>query len=158
MSKKSPATVPYEVQLFTDGACKGNPGPGGWAYILRHVESGQEREASGGEKSTTNNQMELQAVIEGLRALTRPVRVEIITDSQYVSKGSTEWLPGWKRNGWKRKVKGQLKPVKNEEYWRTLDELLSRHQVKFTWVRGHEGHPENERCDELAVEAAAKNA
>ncbi len=158
MPKKSPATDQFEVQLFTDGACKGNPGPGGWAYILRHVESGKEREASGGEKSTTNNQMELQAVIEGLRALTRPVRVEIITDSQYVSKGSTEWLPGWKRNGWKRKVKGQLKPVKNEEYWRTLDELLSRHQVKFTWVRGHEGHPENERCDELAVEAAAKNA
>jgi len=158
MPTKSSAKNQLDVQLFTDGACKGNPGPGGWGYILRHVESGQEREASGGEANTTNNQMELQAVIEGLRALTRPVHVEVITDSQYVSKGSTEWIHGWKRNGWKRKVKGQLKPVKNEDHWRALDELLSKHQVTFTWVRGHEGHPENERCDELAVEAAAKMA
>jgi len=145
-----------QVLLFTDGACKGNPGPGGWAYLLRHVATGQEREASGGLAKTTNNQMELAAVIEGLQALTRPVSVEVITDSQYVSKGCAEWLPGWKRNGWKRKVNGQFKPIKNEELWRTLDELLQKHQVKLTWTRGHAGHPENERCDQLAVAAAEK--
>ena len=158
MSESSPASSNSQpaVQLFTDGACKGNPGPGGWAYVLRHLETNTEREASGGEPETTNNQMELQAVIEGLLALTRSVCVEVVTDSQYVSKGCTEWLPGWKRNGWKRKVKRQLKPIKNEEHWRALDELLKKHQVQFTWVRGHEGHPENERCDELAVEAAEK--
>jgi len=150
-----PATpfVP-QVQLFTDGACRGNPGPGGWAFVLRHCATGQEREQAGGAPVTTNNQMELQAVIEGLRALTRPVRVEVITDSQYVAKGCEEWLAGWKRNGWKRKEKGRLKPIKNEEHWRALDELLAKHQVKLTWIRGHAGHPENERCDELAVAAA----
>lgn len=157
MPEKLPAsTSSPAVRLFTDGACKGNPGPGGWAYILRHVETDTEREAAGGEAETTNNQMELQAVIEGLRALNRSVCVEVVTDSQYVSKGCTEWLPGWKRNGWKRKVKNQLKPIKNEDHWRALDELLNKHQVQFTWVRGHEGHPENERCDVLAVEAAEK--
>ncbi|HCS50553.1 ribonuclease HI [Rubinisphaera sp.] len=153
----SPTTPPDDapqVLLFTDGACKGNPGVGGWAYILRHVATGQEREDSGGLAVTTNNQMELQAVIEGLQALSRPVAVEVITDSQYVAKGCTEWMIGWKRNGWKRKVKGQLKPVKNEEQWKALDALLNTHRVKLTWVRGHTGHPENERCDELAVAAA----
>lgn len=145
-----------EVRLFTDGACRGNPGPGGWAYILRHCATGKEREDSGGADSTTNNQMELQAVIEGLQALSRSVKVEVITDSQYVSKGCSEWLSGWKRNGWKRKENGRLKPIKNEEQWRALDSLLQRHQVRLTWIRGHAGHPENERCDELAVAAAAK--
>ena len=98
--------------------------------------------------------MELLAVIEGLRALSRPVTVEVVTDSQYVAKGCAEWLAGWKRNGWKRKEKGQLKPIKNEELWRDLDGLLQKHRVQLTWIRGHAGHPENERCDELAVTAA----
>jgi ribonuclease HI len=104
--------------------------------------------------ATTNNQMELQALISGLQALKSRSDVEVVTDSQYVAKGSHEWLPGWKKNGWKRKEGGQLKPLKNEELWRTLDELLARHQVRFTVIKGHSGHPENERCDELAVAAS----
>jgi len=147
------AALPF-VQLFTDGACSGNPGPGGWGYILRHPATGTEREGSGGIALTTNNQMELQAVIEGLAALKSKSRVELVTDSVYVAKGSAEWLPGWKRNGWKRKEGGKLKPLKNEELWRRLDELLSQHVVKFKVIKGHSGHPENERCDELAVAAA----
>ena len=142
------------VQLFTDGACRGNPGPGGWAFILRHPGTGTEKEASGGAPQTTNNQMELQGLIEGLRALTKPSRVEVITDSTYVAKGSREWLPNWKKNGWRRREGKAWKPVKNEQLWRTLDELLSSHEVHFTIVKGHSGHPENERCDELAVAAA----
>ncbi|MGQ0637416.1 MAG: ribonuclease HI [Planctomycetaceae bacterium] len=142
------------VQLFTDGACSGNPGPGGWAYILRHPSSGKTVEASGGEPETTNNRMELQALIEGLAALKRRSEVEIVTDSEYLAKGCREWLPGWKRNGWRRREGKRLKPLANEDQWRRLDELLSRHEVRFTVVRGHAGHPENERCDELAVAAA----
>lgn len=142
------------VQLYTDGACSGNPGPGGWGYILRHPATGKEKEGSGGVALTTNNQMELQAVIEGLAALNSKSRVELVTDSVYVAKGSSEWLPGWKRNGWKRKEGGKLKPLKNEELWRRLDELLGLHVVKFTVIKGHSGHAENERCDELAVAAA----
>lgn len=145
-----------QVLLFTDGACSGNPGPGGWGYILRHVASGQQREASGGDAETTNNRMELSAVIEGLAALTRPTRVEVITDSAYVADGATKWIIGWKKNGWKRREKGQLKPVKNEELWKRLDELMAQHDVKYTRVKGHSGHVENERCDQLAVEATAK--
>lgn len=144
------------VQLFTDGACRGNPGPGGWAYILRHPASGTEREGSGGLAETTNNQMELMAVIEGLKALKRRSAVEIITDSSYVSKGCEEWMPNWKRNGWRRKEGTQWKPVKNVEIWQQLDVLLQQHDCKLTWVRGHDGHPENERCDVLAVAAAAQ--
>lgn len=147
-----------EVLLFTDGACRGNPGPGGWAYILRHVATRTEREASGGEKLTTNNQMELQGLIQGLSALTRPTRVEVITDSAYVANGCRQWLPNWKRNGWRRREGKSWKPVKNEDLWRRLDELLSRHQVTFQIVRGHSGHVENERCDELAVQAALEAA
>lgn len=109
---------------------------------------------SGGAASTTNNQMELQAVIEGLSALTRRTRVEVVTDSKYVADGCTQWMPNWKRNGWKRKEKGSFKPVKNVEFWQKLDGLLSNHDVKFTVVKGHSGHAENERCDELAVAAA----
>jgi ribonuclease HI len=142
------------VQLFTDGACSGNPGPGGWAYILRHPASGKEREGSGGAPLTTNNQMELQGLIEGLAALKSASDVEVVTDSQYVAKGCREWMPGWKANGWMRREGGRLKPLKNVEYWQKLDELLSRHQVRFTVVKGHSGHPENERCDELAVAAS----
>jgi ribonuclease HI len=148
-------TFPF-VQLFTDGACSGNPGPGGWAYILRHPASGKTLEGSGGEAGTTNNRMELRAVIAGLESLKKRSRVEIVTDSEYVAKGCLEWLPGWKRNGWRRREGKRLKPLKNEEIWRRLDELLARHEVRFTVVRGHAGHPENERCDELAV-AASQN-
>lgn len=146
------------VQLFTDGACSGNPGPGGWAYILKHPSTGKTVEASGGESGTTNNRMELQALIEGLQALKRPSEVEVVTDSEYVAKGCREWLPGWKRNNWRRREGKQFKPLKNEEHWRKLDELLARHRVRFTVVRGHSGHPENERCDELAVAASLNYA
>lgn len=142
-----------EVHLFTDGACSGNPGPGGWAFILRHLKSGTEKEQSGYADPTTNNQMELRAVIEGLAKLKRPCRVEIFTDSVYVGKGMTEWMTKWKANGWRRKEGKSWKPVKNVELWQRLDELLQRHQVRYTRVAGHSGHPENERCDELAVEA-----
>jgi ribonuclease HI len=142
-----------EVLLFTDGACSGNPGPGGWAYILRHVASGTVKEVSGGERETTNNRMELQSVIEGLRALKRPCRLELFTDSEYVRKGLSEWMAGWKRNGWKKREKGALKPIKNAELWQALDQLIEPHQIKFTRVAGHSGHPENDRCDELAVQA-----
>ncbi|PQO43417.1 ribonuclease HI [Blastopirellula marina] len=145
-----------EIALYTDGACSGNPGPGGWAFILRHLASGKEMEGSGGEEVSTNNRMELQAVIEGLGTLTRPCRVELFTDSVYVGKGMSEWMPKWKQNGWRRKEGKSWKPVKNEELWRRLDELLLTHQVKYTRVAGHSGHPENERCDELAVEASQK--
>lgn len=153
-SSSPPQDTLPSVQLFTDGACRGNPGPGGWACILRHPKSGAEKELWGGAPCTTNNQMELQAVISGLEALQRRSRVEVITDSTYVAKGSRDWLPGWKRNNWRRRERGSWKPVKNEELWRKLDALLSKHEVNFTLVRGHTGHPENERCDELAVAAA----
>ncbi len=143
-----------EVKLYTDGACRGNPGPGGWGFLLRHPSSGKELQRSGGEPVTTNNRMEMLAVIEGLSALKRPTRVEVITDSQYVSRGLAEWLPGWKRNGWQRKEGKSLKPIKNEDLWRRLDQLFSLHEVKLTWVKGHAGHPENELCDQLAVAAA----
>jgi ribonuclease HI len=145
--------VPHVV-LFTDGACRGNPGPGGWAYILRHPASGVEKEQSGGAPQTTNNQMELQAVIEGLDALKRRSAVEVVTDSVYVAKGAREWLPGWKANGWRRREKNRLVPVKNVELWQALDALMARHDVRFTTIAGHSGHAENERCDELAVAAA----
>lgn len=153
---ESPSTAAPQVLLFTDGACSGNPGPGGWGCILRHVKTGTEKELSGGDASTTNNQMELQAVISGLQALTRPTRVRVVTDSSYVQKGCTEWLPGWKRNGFRRKEGKSFKPLKNEEFWRQLDELLARHRVTFELVKGHAGHPENERCDELAVAESMK--
>ena len=144
------------VHLFTDGACSGNPGPGGWGFILRHLKSGKEMEKSGGEAVSTNNAMELTAVVEGLRTLTRPCSVEVFTDSVYVGKGMTEWMTKWKSNGWKRREGKQLKPIKNEDLWRTLDELMAKHQIKYTRVAGHSGHPENDRCDALAVSAAAK--
>jgi len=142
-----------EVTLYTDGACSGNPGPGGWAFILRHPASGSEKEGSGGEEETTNNRMEMLAVIRGLESLTRPAKVEIVTDSTYVMKGMLEWMRGWKRNGWRRKTKKGFEPLKNDDLWRELDELMETHEIKVTHVRGHSGHPENERCDELAVAA-----
>ena len=141
------------VELFTDGACSGNPGPGGWAYILRHPTTQKSKEGSGGEPLTTNNRMELMAVIRGLEALKRPCKVELFTDSVYVGKGLTEWMVGWKRNGWQRREKDKLRPIKNAELWQRLDELLNTHELKYTRVAGHSGHPENDRCDELAVAA-----
>lgn len=153
MPSAAPSSLPF-VQLFTDGACRGNPGPGGWAYLLRYPATGAEKEASGGAPHTTNNQMELQAVISGLTALKRRSQVEVITDSTYVAKGCSEWLPGWKAKGWKRREGKALKPVKNVELWQELDGLLARHDVRFQIVKGHAGHAENERCDELAVAAA----
>ncbi len=135
------------VELFTDGACSGNPGPGGWGAILRCA--GVEKELSGGEPETTNNRMELMAVISGLRALKRPCHVTITTDSQYVVNGITKgWAASWKANGWRKK---DNKPALNPELWDQLLTELSRHEYEFHWVKGHAGHPENERCDALAV-------
>jgi len=131
--------------MYTDGACSGNPGPGGWGVLLRY--NGHERELHGGEPGTTNNRMELSAVIEGLRALKRPCRVVIVTDSQYVKRGIGEWMPRWKRNGWRT---SRREPVKNADLWRALDAALAPHTVEWRWVRGHSGHSENERADELA--------
>jgi ribonuclease HI len=138
-----------DVQLITDGACLGNPGPGGWAYILRF--GGHTREMSGSTPQTTNNRMELTAAIEGLRALREPCQVEVVTDSEYVKNGITTWIHGWKKNGWKTAAK---KPVVNQDLWSALDELVNGHQVKWTWTKGHANHDDNNRCDELATRAA----
>ncbi len=145
------AETQCEVILFTDGACAGNPGPGGWGFILRHPASGKEIEGSGFDPETTNNRMELTAVIRGLEALKRPTTVELVSDSTYVGQGIVEWMPKWKKNGWKRREKGKWKEVKNIELWQHLDALLARHQIRFTHIAGHSGHPENERCDRMAV-------
>jgi ribonuclease HI len=145
-----------EVQLFTDGACSGNPGPGGWAFVLRHPKSGKEIQRSGAQRQTTNNRMELLAVIRGLEALRRATSVELVTDSVYVGRGLSEWMPKWKANGWRRREGKRWAEVKNEDLWRRLDQLISKHRVRFTHVRGHAGHPENERCDTLAVAAYQK--
>ena len=133
------------VELYTDGACRGNPGPGGWGTVLRF--DGNEKELFGGEKNTTNNRMELMAVIRGLDALKRRCAVDVTTDSQYVKNGITQWIHNWKRNGWRTAAK---KPVKNDDLWRQLDEAVARHDVSWHWVKGHSGHPENERADALA--------
>ncbi|MFN6110771.1 MAG: ribonuclease HI [Planctomycetota bacterium] len=142
-----------EIHLFTDGACSGNPGPGGWGLILRHLPTGKETERSGYEPDTTNNRMELRAVVEGLTLLKRSCQIELFTDSVYVGKGISEWMPKWKRQNWQRKEKNKLVPVANVDLWVQLDELICRHRVKYTRVAGHSGHPENDRCDELAVAA-----
>jgi ribonuclease HI len=142
-----------EVTLYTDGGCSGNPGPGGWAYILVHPASGKTVEQSGGERVTTNNRMELQAVVEGLKALKRPTHVTLCTDSVYVGKGLSEWMPKWKAAGWRRRENNSWKEVKNVDLWQQLDGLVREHQVKYVRVAGHSGHPENDRCDELAVAA-----
>ena len=142
-----------EVVLFTDGACSGNPGPGGWAYILRHPQSGRETSDSGAEPVSTNNRMELTAVVQGLQQLKRPTIVELVTDSVYVGTGLSEWMPKWKQQGWRRKEKGKFVPVKNEDLWRELDRLASSHTIRFTHVAGHSGHAENELCDRMAVVA-----
>ncbi len=138
------------VEIFTDGACSGNPGPGGWGAILRF--RGVEKELKGGDPATTNNRMEMMAVLEALRTLTRPCAVDIYTDSQYVMKGMTEWLKGWKARGWKT---ADRSPVKNVDLWQLLDEAVSRHKVAWHWVKGHAGHVENERADQLARDGIA---
>lgn len=139
------------VELFTDGACSGNPGPGGWGALLRMA--GREKELSGGEPASTNNRMELMAVIAGLEALQRACKVRLVTDSTYVMDGATKWIHGWKKNGWKTADK---KPVKNVELWQRLDAALKPHEVHWKWVKGHSGHAENERVDQLAREAIEK--
>jgi len=133
------------IHIYTDGACKGNPGPGGWGALLRY--NGTERELFGGEAATTNNRMELTAVIEALQALTRPCRVLLHTDSTYVQKGITEWINGWKARGWRTAAK---EPVKNSDLWRKLDEVVRGHDIDWIWVKGHAGHEGNERADALA--------
>jgi ribonuclease HI len=142
-----------KVQLITDGSCLGNPGPGGWAYILRY--KAKTRECSGFEKQTTNNRMELTAAIEGLRALKERCEVEITTDSEYVKNGITEWIHGWERNGWRTSAK---KPVVNQDLWSALDEEVARHATTWKWTKGHADHPDNNRCDELAQAAARGSA
>ncbi len=136
---------PGQVDIFTDGACKGNPGPGGWGALLRY--NGHEKELFGGEAETTNNRMELMAAIKALESLTRPCKVNLTTDSVYVRSGITEWMPNWKKRGWKTAAR---KPVKNADLWKQLDAAAQPHQVSWHWVKGHSGHPENERADELA--------
>lgn len=136
---------PNLVDIFTDGACRGNPGPGGWGALLRF--KGKERELYGGEAETTNNRMELMAAIQALETLTRPCPVRITTDSQYVMKGITEWMDNWKKRGWRTASK---QPVKNADLWQRLDKAVARHQVEWHWVKGHAGHEENERADALA--------
>ena len=133
------------VEIFTDGACSGNPGPGGWGAILR--AGGQEKELSGGDRATTNNRMEMMAVIQGLAALKTPSAVTLYTDSRYVMDGATKWIVNWKKNGWKTADK---KPVKNDDLWRLLEVETARHDMTWRWVKGHDGHPENERADALA--------
>ena len=139
-----------DVEIFTDGACKGNPGPGGWAAVIR--AGAKEKEISGGEPLTTNNRMELLAAIRGLEALKRPCRVALYTDSNYVRDGITRWIHGWRRNGWKT---ADRKPVKNAELWQALLDAAAPHRIEWHWVKGHAGHPENERADALACAAAA---
>jgi ribonuclease HI len=141
-----------KVQLITDGACLGNPGPGGWAAILRYGD--KKRELSGSFPQTTNNRMELTAAIEGLRAIKEPVEVEVVTDSEYLKNGITQWIHGWKRNGWKTSAK---KPVVNQDLWTELDQLVSNHKVVWTWTKGHANHEDNNRADELATQAAREN-
>lgn len=133
------------VDVYTDGACSGNPGPGGWGAVL--ISGGNEKEISGGEPGTTNNRMELMAAIMALEAMKRPVEVHLHTDSTYVRDGITKWIHGWKKNGWKTAAK---KPVKNADLWQRLEEAAGRHKVEWHWVKGHAGHPQNERADELA--------
>ncbi len=147
-SEQIKAVKPAEsgtIEIFTDGACSGNPGPGGWGAILRY--KGHEKELSGGDEETTNNRMEMMAVIEALKAINRSSKIDIYTDSKYVMDGITKWLDGWKSKGWKTASK---KPVKNKDLWQEMDSLIQGHKVKFHWVKGHSGHIENERADELA--------
>jgi ribonuclease HI len=138
-----------QLEIFTDGACKGNPGPGGWGAVIRYGK--HEKEISGGEPDTTNNRMELAAAIQALKILIEPCHIKLHTDSKYVLDGITKWIHGWQRNGWKNASK---QPVRNADLWRDLIDAVARHQVEWIWVKGHNGHPENERADRLASDAA----
>lgn len=142
-----------DVEIWTDGACSGNPGPGGWGALLRY--RGVEKELSGGERDTTNNRMELMAAIRALESLKRPCSVHLTTDSNYVRQGITEWLPRWQSNGWRTAAR---KPVKNADLWQRLEAAAAPHEVRWSWVKGHSGHPENERADRLATDAARRAA
>ncbi len=154
MPAAAPGDQPGQVvEIYTDGACMRNPGPGGWGTILRFGR--HEKEMHGGDPATTNNRMELIAAIQGLESLSRPSTVHLYTDSQYLRRGITEWLPGWKRNGWMTREK---KPVKNVDLWTRLDEAARKHDVRWFWVKGHAGHPENERADRLACRGAEEAA
>lgn len=144
-------TQPVHIHAYTDGACSGNPGPGGWAYLLKW--KGHAKEASGGDPHTTNNRMEMTAVIEVMKGLKQPCHITLHTDSQYVLKGFTEWLPGWQRKGWKN---SQNKPVENRDLWEAMLAAAKPHTLEWVWVRGHAGHPENERVDALAVAAVPR--
>ena len=137
-----------DTEIFTDGACRGNPGPGGWGVLMRH--KGHEKTLYGAEAQTTNNRMELMAAIQGLESLTRPCQIRVTTDSKYVQQGIQEWLANWKRRGWKTAAR---KPVKNVDLWQRLDKATAGHDIEWAWVKGHSGHPENERADELANKA-----
>lgn len=142
------------IELYTDGACLGNPGAGGWAFILRHPTSGKELIQSGGEAKTTNNRMEMLAVIEGLSALKNSAKVVLYSDSKYVLNGIADWMPKWKKNGWKRRPNASESDIKNLDLWKRMDELTLFHSVECVYVPGHSGHPENEHCDRLSVQAA----
>jgi len=146
-------TAKKQVEIFTDGACSGNPGPGGWGAILRHKKT--QKELSGYAPETTNNRMELTAVVEALRGLKEPCLVTLYTDSRYLKDGITSWIQKWKKNGWKTASK---EPVKNKDLWEVLDEVVRKHQIEWKWVKGHDGHPENERCDELARNAIRRGS
>lgn len=139
------------IEIFTDGACQGNPGPGGWGVILRYKH--HEKELFGGESETTNNRMELMAAIKGIEAVQKKIPIHLYTDSEYLRKGITEWIHSWKKNGWKS---AQKKPIKNQDLWEHLDKVVSTHQISWHWVKGHAGHPENERADALAHRALEK--
>ncbi len=142
------------VTIYTDGACSGNPGPGGWGAVL--LSGAHRKEISGGARNTTNNRMELLAAIGALEALRRPSQIDLYTDSTYLKNGITNWIKRWKKNGWKRRSGKRFLPVKNEELWRRLDRLVAKHRVRFHWLEGHAGHSENERCDKLARLAIPK--
>jgi ribonuclease HI len=143
-----------KVIIYTDGACSGNPGPGGWGALLKF--GNQEKELSGAEAETTNNRMEITAAVSALRALKEPCQVQIYTDSEYLKKGITDWIHNWKKMGWRRGSPGKTKPLANADLWQELDQAITAHQVNWHWVRGHDGHPENERADWLAVAAMKK--
>ena len=150
-SIEDPKSASGKIEIFTDGACLGNPGPGGWGALLRRYDT--EKEIAGGERETTNNRMELMAAIEGLEALKRPAKVALTTDSSYVKDGITKWIGNWKKNGWRTTAK---KPVKNADLWQRLDRVVGQHEITWLWVKGHSGHAENERVDELARMQALK--
>ena len=150
-SIEDPKSASGKIEIFTDGACLGNPGPGGWGALLRRYDT--EKEIAGGERETTNNRMELMAAIKGLEALKRPAKVALTTDSSYVKDGITKWIGNWKKNGWRTTAK---KPVKNADLWQRLDRVVDQHEITWLWVKGHSGHAENERDDELARMQALK--